>query len=192
MYIAPSSGHISLNFIMPFKLILRRFEVVFWCLEWECSTFWKIDGNWIKSLTLAFLIGAIETGANVVHSPSHISSRLGLGLSFMLAFIIGAIVTGANVVHSQWPISSRKTTAAISTTFSIYSPSRAPLRSYTGPSLVQNVLPHPGILRVGPQHLVTYVDGIHISLGLHVVECKLVACETWKDVKSQFIIKINK
>ena len=25
-----------------FKLILRRFQVVFWCLEWECCTFWKI------------------------------------------------------------------------------------------------------------------------------------------------------
>ena len=33
MYIAPSSGHISLNFNMPFKLILRRFDVVFWCLS---------------------------------------------------------------------------------------------------------------------------------------------------------------
>ena len=30
MYTAPSSGHISLNFNMTFKLILRRFEVVFW------------------------------------------------------------------------------------------------------------------------------------------------------------------
>ena len=49
MYIAPSSGHILLNFNMPFKLILRRFEVVFWCLEWECCTFWKIDGNSFKS-----------------------------------------------------------------------------------------------------------------------------------------------
>ena len=29
MYIAPSSGHISLNCNMPFKLILRMFEVVF-------------------------------------------------------------------------------------------------------------------------------------------------------------------
>ena len=28
MYIAPSSRHISLNFNMPFKLILRSFEVV--------------------------------------------------------------------------------------------------------------------------------------------------------------------
>ena len=48
MYIAPSSGHISLNFNMPFKLILRRVEVVFWCLEWECCTFWKIDGTFIQ------------------------------------------------------------------------------------------------------------------------------------------------
>ena len=43
MYVAPSSGHISFKCNMPFKLILRRFEVVFWCLEWECCTFWKID-----------------------------------------------------------------------------------------------------------------------------------------------------
>ena len=49
IYIAPSSGHISLNFNMPFKLILRRFEVIFWCLEWECCTFWKKDGNSFKS-----------------------------------------------------------------------------------------------------------------------------------------------
>ena len=39
MYIAPSSGHISLNFNMPFKLILRRFQVVFWYLEWELMLF---------------------------------------------------------------------------------------------------------------------------------------------------------
>ena len=45
MYITPSSGHISLNFNMTFKFIIRRAEVVFWCLEWECYTFWKIDGN---------------------------------------------------------------------------------------------------------------------------------------------------
>ena len=49
MYIAPSSGHISLNLNMLFKFVLRRFEVVFWCLEWECCTFWKIDGNSFKS-----------------------------------------------------------------------------------------------------------------------------------------------
>ena len=52
MYIAPSSGHISLNFNMLFKLILRRFEVVFSCLEWECCTFWKIDGNYGFNLAI--------------------------------------------------------------------------------------------------------------------------------------------
>ena len=29
MYIAPSSGHILLNLELPFKMILRRIEVVF-------------------------------------------------------------------------------------------------------------------------------------------------------------------
>ena len=43
MNIAPSRGHILLNLNLPFKLILRRFEVVFWCVEWEWCTFWKID-----------------------------------------------------------------------------------------------------------------------------------------------------
>ena len=37
MYIAPS---ISLNCNMPFKFILR-FEVVFWCLEWEYCTLFE-------------------------------------------------------------------------------------------------------------------------------------------------------
>ena len=41
MYIAPSSGHISLNFNIPFKLFLMRFEVVFWCLERGCCFFWE-------------------------------------------------------------------------------------------------------------------------------------------------------
>ena len=42
MYIAPSSGHISLNFNMPLKWILRRFDVVLWCLEWEYRTFERL------------------------------------------------------------------------------------------------------------------------------------------------------
>ena len=36
MYIAPSSGHTLLNLNLPFELIQRRFEVIFWCLEREC------------------------------------------------------------------------------------------------------------------------------------------------------------
>ena len=50
MYIAPSSGCYLLNRNMPFKLILRRFEIVFWCLEWECCTFQNIDENSFKSI----------------------------------------------------------------------------------------------------------------------------------------------
>ena len=34
---------------MPFKLILRRCEVVFWCLEWECCTFLK---DWWKFIQI--------------------------------------------------------------------------------------------------------------------------------------------
>ena len=30
-------------------MILRRLEVVFGCLEWECWSFWRIDGNSFKS-----------------------------------------------------------------------------------------------------------------------------------------------
>ena len=48
MYIAPSSSHSLLNLNVPFKLILRRFDVVFWCLEWDCCTFQKIDENSIQ------------------------------------------------------------------------------------------------------------------------------------------------
>ena len=33
VYIAPSSGHEWLKLSLPLKLILRRFEVVFWCLD---------------------------------------------------------------------------------------------------------------------------------------------------------------
>ena len=48
MYTASSSCHKLVNLNLPFELILRMFEVVFWCLEWECSTFWKIGGNFIQ------------------------------------------------------------------------------------------------------------------------------------------------
>ena len=49
MYIAPSSDHSLLIPNLPFKVILRKFEVVFWCLEWECCTFQKTDENSFKS-----------------------------------------------------------------------------------------------------------------------------------------------
>ena len=51
MYIAPSSVLcIEWTLICLFKLILRRFEVVFWCLEWECCRLLKdFVGNSFKS-----------------------------------------------------------------------------------------------------------------------------------------------
>ena len=39
MYIAPSNDRSLLTLALPFKVIQRRFGVVFWCLEWECCTF---------------------------------------------------------------------------------------------------------------------------------------------------------
>ena len=42
MYIAPSSGHISLNFNMPFKLILRRFKVVFYVWSENAALFERL------------------------------------------------------------------------------------------------------------------------------------------------------
>ena len=39
VYIAPSNGEPLPNLNLPFKWILRKFEIVFYCLEWECSTF---------------------------------------------------------------------------------------------------------------------------------------------------------
>ena len=58
----------NLTLICLFKLILRRFEVVFWCLEWECCTFWKIDGNSFKSTNWLFIWGMASN-----HEPVGIS-----------------------------------------------------------------------------------------------------------------------
>ena len=61
MYISPSSDHSLLIFILSFKVIVSRvFEVVLWCLEWECSTFQKTDENSFKSTnTTLWLILAL-------------------------------------------------------------------------------------------------------------------------------------
>ena len=42
MYIAPSSGHEWLNCSLPFKLILRRFEVVFLGLSENAALFERL------------------------------------------------------------------------------------------------------------------------------------------------------
>ena len=38
----------NVDYELPFKLILRRFAVVFLCLKWECCTFQKTDENSFK------------------------------------------------------------------------------------------------------------------------------------------------
>ena len=63
-----SSGHSLLNLKMPFKLILRRFEVIFWCLEWECCTFYKIDESSFKSTNTRFW-GAVMSMGIFCDSP---------------------------------------------------------------------------------------------------------------------------
>ena len=41
MYIAPSCRCSLMNPNLPYRFILRRLEVAFWCLEWECCTFFS-------------------------------------------------------------------------------------------------------------------------------------------------------
>ena len=48
-YIAHSSGRSLMNLNLPFKSILRWFEVVFWCLQWECCAFEK---DWWKFIQI--------------------------------------------------------------------------------------------------------------------------------------------
>ena len=60
MYIAPSSGEPLLNLNLPFKWILRRFEVVFSCLE-NVALFYKIDENSLKSTnTILWLLKSLQ------------------------------------------------------------------------------------------------------------------------------------
>ena len=77
MYIAPSNGHSLLNINVPFKVILWRFEVVFYYLEWESCTFLK---DWWKFIhihqyyNLANLI--LGKSENLFHRNSSIWSWL--------------------------------------------------------------------------------------------------------------------
>ena len=51
IHVVPSSDHSLLTLKLPFKMILRKFEV-FWCLEWEWCTFKKIDEYSLKSTNI--------------------------------------------------------------------------------------------------------------------------------------------
>ena len=55
MYIAPSSDHSLMTLNLPFMVLIRRCEVVFWFLEWECCTFQKNDENSIISTNTILL-----------------------------------------------------------------------------------------------------------------------------------------
>ena len=91
MYIAPSSGYISSNVKMPFKLILGRFEVVFWCLQWECCTFWRIDGNsfkFTKTIYYGFdghLISNYCMSATILAPSSGASAGTSAGTTFLFS-----------------------------------------------------------------------------------------------------------
>ena len=119
MYIAPSSGHISLNLNMPFKLILRRFEVVFWCLKWECCTFWKIDGNSFKSTNTILWLWAchkLVTGlflyrlafnphdciaSNKVDCSKYLNYQANLPITYLCIFaILGAFKISVNAINT--------------------------------------------------------------------------------------------
>ena len=64
MYIAPSSDCSLVTPHLPFKVILQRFKVVFWCLEWKCCTFQKIDENSFQSTNMLL--------KSDVTSPDHV------------------------------------------------------------------------------------------------------------------------
>ena len=50
IHIPPSSDHLLLTTKLPFKVILRKFEVVFWWLDWEWVHFLiKTHENLVKS-----------------------------------------------------------------------------------------------------------------------------------------------
>ena len=82
MYIAPSGDHSLLILSLSIKVILRKCEVVFWYLDWECCTFQMIDENSFKiqihqyytivALTLATcVVRAIVAWANIMKSTVH-------------------------------------------------------------------------------------------------------------------------
>ena len=65
MHISPSRGEPLPNLNLPFKWILSRFKI-FWCLEWECCTFQKIDEKSFKPTnTILWLSGTtLHTGVS--------------------------------------------------------------------------------------------------------------------------------
>ena len=100
MYIAPSSGHEWLNLKLPFKFILRSFEVVFWCLEWECCTFWKIDGNSFKSTNTILYYGFKDF-------PRYMYTYMYVHVSLFLRFQGWQTCMHVAVTESMWQIGKK-------------------------------------------------------------------------------------
>ena len=61
IYIAPSNDHSLLTLNLHFEVIVKRFEVVFWCLEWECYTFQNTDENSLKSTNTIMALKCIQS-----------------------------------------------------------------------------------------------------------------------------------
>ena len=61
MYIASPSHYSWLTLNMPFRVILRRFEVVFWCIEWECWLFKRLLKIYSNPPILYYGFNPIET-----------------------------------------------------------------------------------------------------------------------------------
>ena len=60
MHKSPYSDHSWLILNLPFKVIVQRFKLVFWCLERECCTFQMIDENSFKSTDTLPLLSGFE------------------------------------------------------------------------------------------------------------------------------------
>ena len=71
MHITPSSVRSLVNLNVPFKLILKRFEIIFWCLEREWCTFEKIDGNSLKSTNSVLFKGNVMRRCKTSFAKQH-------------------------------------------------------------------------------------------------------------------------
>ena len=81
MYIVLSSDHQLLILNVPFKMILKKIEVVFWCLEWELCKFRKTDENSFKSTnTTALKLGISQLSEHVIVHCNSEKLRMGLYL----------------------------------------------------------------------------------------------------------------
>ena len=81
------------NLNVPFKLILRRFEVVLWCLEWECYTFnkrlMKIHSNSVHFIT-RLMLSATWTYESQVHNKH---------LEYLIPVLLKQILNGTGKNH---------------------------------------------------------------------------------------------